>query len=159
MPPAAAPTRSHRFGALASSLLIAASLGPLAAWRPAGAAELLEMRLEGLQIPIHLDQLEAWNGQAGARIPSDNDLTPWLGLLDPVGRADLRRMLTAPLLRERSFGRQLLDTWAGGQLMGELGTLLTTPEGRSSTPMLQLTLRRLLEQHRDVSLLLSLIHI
>jgi predicted dienelactone hydrolase len=134
-------------------LLIGISLGPLATGRPAGAAELLEMRLEGLEIPIHLDQLEAWNGQAGARIPSDSDLTPWLGLLDPVGRADLRRMLTAPLLRERSFGRQLLDTWAGGQLMGELGTLLTTTEGRSSTPMLQLTLRRLLEQQRDVSLL------
>ncbi|MEI6617156.1 MAG: alpha/beta fold hydrolase [Cyanobium sp. ELA507] len=153
MAPAAAPPRSHRFGALAASLLIGVCWGPLAAGRPAGAAELLEMRLEGLEIPIHLDQLEAWNSQAGARIPSDNDLTPWLGLLDPVSRADLRRMLTAPLLRERSFGRQLLDTWAGGQLMGELGTLLTTTEGRSSTPMLQLTLRRLLEQHRDVSLL------
>ena len=153
MAPAAAPTRSHRFGALAFSLLIAAGFGPWAAGRPAGAAELLKMRLEGLEIPIHLDQLEAWNGQAGARVPSDNDLTPWLGLLDPTGRADLRRMLTSPLLREQSFGRQLLDTWAGGQLMGELGTLLTTPEGRSSTPMLQLTLRRLLEQRREISLL------
>jgi predicted dienelactone hydrolase len=153
MAPAAAATRSHRFGALAASLLIGASVGPLALERPAGAAEVLQLRLEGLEIPIHLDQLEAWNGQAGTRIPSDNDLTPWLGLLDPVGRADLRRMLSAPLLREQSFGRQLLDTWAGGQLMGELGTLLTTPEGRSSTPMLQLTLRRLLEQRREVSLL------
>ena len=98
MAPAAAPTRSHRFGALAFSLLIAAGFGPWAAGRPAGAAELLKMRLEGLEIPIHLDQLEAWNGQAGARVPSDNDLTPWLGLLDPTGRADLRRMLTSPLL-------------------------------------------------------------
>lgn len=153
MAPAAAPTRSHRFRALAFSLLIAAGFCPWAAGRPAGAAELLKMRLEGLEIPIHLDQLEAWNGQAGARVPSDNDLTPWLGLLDPTGRADLRRMLTSPLLREQSFGRQLLDTWAGGQLMGELGTLLTTAEGRSSTPMLQLTLRRLLEQRREISLL------
>ena len=153
MAPAAAPTRSHRFGALAFSLLIAVGFGPWAAGCPAGAAELLKMRLEGLEIPIHLDQLEAWNGQAGARVPSDNDLTPWLGLLDPTGRADLRRMLTSPLLQEQSFGRQLLDTWAGGQLMGELGTLLTTPEGRSSTPMLQLTLRRLLEQRREISLL------
>ena len=153
MAPAAAPTRSHRFRALAFSLLIAAGFCPWAAGRPAGAAELLKMRLEGLEIPIHLDQLEAWNGQAGARVPSDNDLTPWLGLLDPTSRADLRRMLTSPLLREQSFGRQLLDTWAGGQLMGELGTLLTTAEGRSSTPMLQLTLRRLLEQRREISLL------
>ena len=153
MAPAASPTRSHRFGALAFSLLIAVGFGPWAAGCPAGAAELLKMRLEGLEIPIHLDQLEVWNGQAGARVPSDNDLTPWLGLLDPTGRADLRRMLTSPLLQEQSFGRQLLDTWAGGQLMGELGTLLTTPEGRSSTPMLQLTLRRLLEQRREISLL------
>jgi len=153
MAPAASPPRSHRFGALAASLLIGACVGPLAAGRPAGAAELLEMRLEGLEIPIHLDQLEAWNGQAGAKIPSDNDLTPWLGLLDPRGRADLRRMLSAPLLRDRSFGRQLLDTWAGSQLMGELGNLLTTPDGHSSTQMLQFALRRLLEQHQAVSLL------
>ena len=120
---------------------------------PAAAAELLEMRLEGLEVPIHLDQLEAWRHQAGAEGDGENDLTPWLSLLDPGGRRDLRRMLGAPLLRERSFGRQLLDTWAGSQLLGELGGLLTTPEGRSSTGLLQQTLRRLLEQRREVSLL------
>lgn len=119
----------------------------------AHAAELLVVRLDGLQIPIHLDQLEAWQRQSEPAQANVNDLTPWLGLIDPVGRQDLRRMLGAPLLRERSFGRQLLDTWAGGQLMGELGSLLTTPEGRSSTGLLQQTLRRLLEQRREVSLL------
>jgi predicted dienelactone hydrolase len=148
----AASKRVQRLRALALSLLIGCALTPAAALRPAGAAELLEVRLDGLHIPIRLDQLEAWRNQ-GIPAGTANDLTPWLGLLDPAGRADLRRMLGAPLLRDRSFGRQLLDTWAGGQLMAELGTLLTTPEGRSSTPLLQLTLRRLLEQRREVSLL------
>lgn len=111
------------------------------------------MRLGGLEIPIHLDQLEAWRRQPGSGDPGDNDLSPWLTLLDPAGRQDLRRMLGAPLLRERSFGRQLLDTWAGGQLLGELGNLLTTPDGRSSTALLQQTLRRQLEYRREVSLL------
>ena len=62
-------------------------------------------------------------------------------------------MLRAPLLRDQSFGRQLLDTWAGGQLLEELGNLLTTSDGGSTTTLLQITLRRLLEQRREVTLL------
>ena len=111
------------------------------------------MRLDDLGIPIHLDQLEAWQRQAGPGGSGDNDLTPWLALLEGTARRDLRRMLGAPLLRERSFGSQLLDTWAGGQLMGELGNLLTTPDGRSTTPLLLQTLRGLLKTRPEVSLL------
>ncbi|MFZ9752632.1 MAG: alpha/beta fold hydrolase [Cyanobium sp.] len=135
-----------------ASLLIGSST-PLLGLAPVAAAEVVEMRLDDLGIPIHIDQLEAWQRHAGPSSSIDNDLTPWLGLLDGASRRDLRRMLGAPLLRERSFGRQLLDTWAGGQLMGELGNLLTTPDGRSTTPLLLKTLRKLLETRPEVSLL------
>jgi len=146
--------RSHRLRlrALAASLLIGGS-GAALPPQGAAAAELLGLRLDGLEIPIQLDQLEAWRRQNGLEGSPGNELAPWLTLLDPAGREDLRRMLGAPLLRERSFGLQLLDTWAGAQLMGELGTLLTTPDGRSSTPLLLQTLRRLLQQKQEVSLL------
>jgi hypothetical protein len=60
-------------------------------------------------------------------------------------------LLRAPLLRDRSFGRQLLDTWTGNQLLAELGGLLTSADGRSTTPLLQPTLRQLLAQGKPVT--------
>jgi len=117
------------------------------------AADLLQVRIENLQIPIHLDQLERWSRSGDASPPEENDLSPWLSLLEPRSRVELQRMLQAPLLRDRSFGRQLLDSWAGGPLLAELGNLLTTPEGTRTTSLLQTTLRSLLEQRRQVTLL------
>jgi predicted dienelactone hydrolase len=137
---------------LVASLLIGSG-APLPGLAPVAAAEVVEMRLDDLRIPIQLDQLETWQRQDHPGGSGDNDLTPWLALLDGADRRHLRRMLGAPLLRERSFGSQLLDTWAGGQLLGELGTLLTTPDGRSTTPLLLQTLRGLLQTRPEVSLL------
>jgi predicted dienelactone hydrolase len=76
----------------------------------------------------------------------------WFALLDGQSQRELRQLLRAPLLRDQSFGRQLLDSWAGSQLLAEVGGLLTTPDGQSTTPLLQMTLRRLLEERREVSL-------
>ncbi|MCX5948023.1 MAG: alpha/beta fold hydrolase [Cyanobacteria bacterium] len=141
------------------SLLLAAPW--LVLGRPAAAADLLNVRLDGLEIPIRLDQLAIWSreprrsrflasrgfGAAGA------DVAVWLELLEPDSRADLLRLLRAPLLRDRSFGRQLLDSWAGGQMLAELGDLLTTPEGQPTTALLQQTLQDLLRQQREVTAL------
>jgi predicted dienelactone hydrolase len=216
--------------------LLGAALVP-SPWtaRPAAAAELLEIQLEGLEIPVRLDQLEAWSGRepsladprgsgapslpsaapsaspapvsspsagtdssggsaggpprpasgpqgaitaAGSstampglsgpdgamdRLPTGNpawesqqpgsDLEVWLNLLEPESRHGLARLLRAPLLREQSFGSQLLDSWAGGQMLAEVGDLLTTPEGQSTAPQLRSTLRRLLHERREVTAL------
>jgi predicted dienelactone hydrolase len=153
MRPAPLITTGYRRRVALCSLLIGLVALPLAPPPPLRAAELLELRIDSLQIPIHLDQLAGWSRQGGAEGPSVGDLGPWLGLLDARSRADLKRILRAPLLRDQSFGRQLLDTWAGGQLLEELGNLLTTSDGGSTTTLLQITLRRLLEQRREVTLL------
>ena len=152
--------------ALSLSLASAFSLGAaLSLVAPVAAAESLQIQLEGLELPLSLDQLEAWSrrpmlsaGRPGAdplrpaqRSPGELDV--WLDLLDPASQASLRRLLQAPLLRDRSFGSQLLDSWAGGQLLDEVGDLLTTADGRSTTAMLQATLRQQLLQRRQVTLL------
>ncbi len=133
-----------------ASLLITLSAGP----RQARAAEVLELRLDGLELPIRLDQLEEWS-RRGPRSPRSvaggRELGAWLNLLGPARSRSLAQLLRAPLLRDRSFGRQLLDSWAGGPMLAEVGELLTTPDGRSTTPLLQVTLRRLLEQRREVT--------
>jgi len=154
MRPAPLTSTGHRRrGAICGVLIGLVALPFAPPPRPVLAAELLELRIDSLQIPIHLDQLAAWSRQGGGEGPLAGDLGPWLGLLDARSRADLQRMLRAPLLRDQSLGRQLLDTWAGGQLLAELGNLLTTSDGGSTTTLLQITLRRLLEQRREVTLL------
>jgi len=202
------------------SLLSAALLTPLLTVGPAAAAELLEIQLENLEIPLRLDQLEAWSrrepalaapespqapeapspptpaaqsgpipspslasgsdatvmttvgwqasaarspeaggvGNTGGVLTTDlpatgGDLEVWLNLLEPQSRRGLARLLQAPLLREQSFGSQLLDSWAGGQMLAEAGDLLTTPDGHSTAPQLLSTLRRLLRERREVTTL------
>ncbi|MCS5698304.1 alpha/beta hydrolase [Cyanobium sp. FGCU-52] len=130
---------------MAASLLVAL---PLAWGGRAGAAELLELRLDGLAIPIRLDQLEAWS--RGAREPAA-DLEVWLGLLEAGSREDLRALLKAPLLRDQSFGRQVLDSWAGSQMLATLGELLTSADGSSTTALLPVTLRELLARRQEVT--------
>lgn len=125
---------------------------------PLTAAEVLDIQLDSLRVPIPLAQLEAWSRQPpslGRRGPAEesSDVAAWFGLLDGQSQRELRQLLRAPLLRDQSFGRQLLDSWAGSQLLAEVGTLLTTPDGQSTTPLLQVSLRRLLEERREVSML------
>ncbi|MEB3322158.1 MAG: alpha/beta hydrolase [Synechococcaceae cyanobacterium] len=148
--PVPVPPRLHSITAALASLLIAAAGGR------AAAAEVLELRLDGLSVPIRIDQLEEWSRRAGQPVPhrrGRQEVGVWLDLLDPESRTALAGLLRTPLLRDRSFGRQLLDSWAGGPMLAEVGDLLTTPDGRSTSTLLQETLRRLLEERREVNAL------
>ena len=118
---------------------------------PVAAAEVLELRFDGLELPVNLEQLDGWTQSPAGRSGGGGDLAVWLDLLDPRSRQDLKILLRAPLLLDTSFGQQLLDSWAGSQMMARLGDLLTTADGRSTTAVLQTTLRRLLESRQDVS--------
>ena len=142
------PRRRHILG-LSLSLLIALPGALLPAGR-AAAAELLQLRFDGLDLPVRLDQLEAWSRRQRAE---SGDLAVWLDLLEPEARRDLRRLLRAPLLLDRSFGRQLLDSWAGGQMLEEVGELITSADGTSTSTLLQTTLRRLLQERQEVTAL------
>ena len=133
-------------GLLASLLIAVPGLATAA-----GAAEVLELRFDGLELPVNLDQLHGWSRSPSGRPGSGGDLAIWLDLLEPRSRQDLKVLLRAPLLRDTSFGQQLLDSWAGSQMLARLCDLLTTPDGSSTTAVLQTTLRRLLETRQDVS--------
>ena len=121
------------------------------AWMPVRAAEELVLQLDGLALPLDLVALEAWTRQPDQ---TGNDLGVWLNLLEPQSRLDLIGLLRAPLLRDRSFGLQLLNSWTGEQLLKEAGSLLTTgAASRSTAPLLLSSLRQLLEQQSSVSTL------
>ena len=131
-------------GSLLAGLLIAVQ-GPL----PLRAAERLEIRLDGLQLPLDLRELEAWS-----RDPQHphGDVGAWLDLLEPGRRQALLRLLRAPLLRDRSMARQLLESWAGQRLLASLGGVLSTEQGNAG-PMLYRAIGRLLQEQEQITAL------
>ncbi len=118
-------------------------LGPM----PARAAEQLEVQLDGLKLPIDLVELQAWT--ANPRQAS-GDLRVWLDLLDPAGREQLLRVLRAPLVQDRSFAQQFLDSWAGQRVLAELDDLIRTDQGAAG-PVLYQTLQDLLQVQDQVT--------
>jgi predicted dienelactone hydrolase len=124
------------------------SLGSIQAPAPGRAAEQLMLQGLGLKLPVEVGQLRAWsNGGAGG------ELGLWLSLLTADDQQHLRRLLTTPLLRQRSFGQQLLNSWVGEQLLQEIGDLLTTPDGLSTHGELVSSLNNLLARQRQVTAL------
>lgn len=127
---------------------IGALLASLLAGAPASAADQIQFRLDGLTVPVDLHELEAWSRDPAK---TNGDLTVWLSLLNPGDRRALARLLQAPLLKEPSFGVQLLRSRTGEPLVEALGDLLTTAKGDSTAPLLLSTLRRLLERQKQVN--------
>jgi hypothetical protein len=89
---------------------------------PARAAQELVVQLDGLTLPLDIDQLASWS-----RNPAQpqGDLGVWFDLLEPGSRQDLLRLLRAPLVQDRSLGRQLLESWAGEQVLGAMGEVIS----------------------------------
>ena len=106
---------------LASLLLGVVSLAP-----PAQAAQELLVQLDGLNLPLDIDQLATW-----ARNPAhpQGDQGVWLDLMEPGSRQDLLRLLRAPLVQDRSLGRQLIESWAGEQVLGAMGEVISGAGG------------------------------
>ncbi len=115
---------------------------------PARAAQQLVVRFDGLQLPIDLQELEAWSRDPRSQRGS---LAPWLQLLDPQARLGLARLLRAPLLRDRGFGMELLNSWTGTQMLREVGGLLRGPGDENTAPALLATLQRLFARQPVVS--------
>ncbi|MEY4298458.1 MAG: hypothetical protein RLZZ423_1637 [Cyanobacteriota bacterium] len=130
---------------LLGALLLVGLLPPA----PLRAAELLEIRLDGLVLPLDVGELEAWSRDPAR---TQGDLGAWLPLLDAPRRQALLRVLRAPLVRDRSMAQQLLQSWAGQRLLASAGGLLSTEQGNAG-PLLHSALTRLLRQRETVTTL------
>ena len=106
------------------------------------------VEFDGLALPIDLADLEAWT-----RTPTALHSTQaaWLYLLDAEARLGLIRLLQAPLLRDRSFGMELLNSWTGEQLLREVGTILQGEDGQNTAPQLMASLRLMFARQQEVS--------
>lgn len=122
---------------------------------PAHGAEQLDVRIDGVTLPVDLRQLEEWSRTPNRRL---DDLSVWMELLDPRSRQDLVRLLQAPLLRDRTLGQQLLQSWAGRRVVAEVGQLISTggessSGGGGSGELLLATMRDLLRHKAEVNAL------
>ena len=131
---------------LSTVLVLAAMAVP--APLPSRAAERLMLQGLGLRLPLDIQQLRDWSHGAEA-----GELGLWLRLLPPDQQQRLRGLLTLPLLRQRSFSLQVLNSWVGGQLLQEIGDLLTTDDGRSTHSELSAAIRGLLSRQGQVTAL------
>jgi predicted dienelactone hydrolase len=132
----------------------------LATLPPLRAAEELVVRLDGMQLPLPLSELETLAERrspgsesappAAGTLQTVTELEIWLRLLDPASRDTIVSLLRAPLIKERSFGRQLLRSWAGRQLIEELGDFIEV-DGVPGGPAVIVTLKRLLQEQPQVT--------
>ena len=111
----------------------------------------LEVSIDGIVLPLDVDELAGWVSSAEK---SRTELATWTQLLNNESREGLSRLLTAPVLTRRSFGQQLLRSWAARPLLEALGELIRL-EGGEPVDSLQVleTLEQLLIERAEVTTL------
>ncbi|MEC7391971.1 MAG: alpha/beta fold hydrolase [Cyanobacteriota bacterium] len=123
---------------------------------PVGSTERVEVKIDGLVLPVSVEELGAFvrSPTADPAQLSRSELSTWMGLLAPESRQGLIRLLKAPVLSRRSLGRQLLSSWGAGPLLDALGKLIRVEDGKRINRSLVLsTLEQLLERQATVSTL------
>lgn len=121
-------------------------LGLSGMW-PLKAAEQLEVQLDGMVIPITIEDLTEWGNLSGE---DHSELGIWLRLLDRKSREALQKLLQAPLLSNRSMARQMLRSWAGLKLLDEISDLVLI-DGDSRGTIFLNTLERLLNEQSHIT--------
>jgi len=118
---------------------------------PVRAAERLEVSIEGVVLPVDVDDLRAWVSSAGTE---RRELGPWLQLLDDESRSGVVQLLQAPVLTRSSFGEQILRSWAAGPLLDAIGDVVRLIDGdRIGSEVVLGTLEELLKTRARVSTL------
>lgn len=92
------------------------------------------MQVGGLELPLELSQLEDWVRNPAGR----SELEPWFNLLDPATRRDLATLLRRPFPVRGDQAAPLLDSWAGRQLLRQLGRVLRPTQGDPAPVLLDL---------------------
>ncbi len=140
------PTRGWAERGLCCSLVVSL-LAPLAAPQRLRAAEQLEVRFDGVVIPVEINDLVTWARSGGE---SNTELGIWLDLMEPSSRKGVLDLLRAPLITDRSMARQMLQSWAGRRLVDQVADLVQVDDDTVGVTVLS-TLERLLNRQPQVN--------
>ena len=100
--------------------MISLMLGALSP-RPARTASELVVRLDGMDLPLSINDLGGWlRGEERG----STELSVWLNLLEQESRQGVIDLLKAPLINDRSMARQILNSWAGRRLLDQVSDLV-----------------------------------
>ncbi|MDP7994133.1 MAG: alpha/beta hydrolase [Synechococcus sp. SP2 MAG] len=115
--------------------------------RPLWAASQLEVQIDGTVIPFSIGDLAQWARSDGRH---RSELSNWFSLLTPESRAGVLELLQAPVILDRSMARQLLNSWAGRQLLDQIADLVRVDDDTEGVIVRQ-TINELLTRQQQVS--------
>jgi pimeloyl-ACP methyl ester carboxylesterase len=111
------------------------------------AASQLEVQIDGTVIPFSIGDLAKWARSDGRH---RSELSTWFSLLAPESRAGVLELLQAPVILDRSMARQLLNSWAGRQLLDQIADLVRVDDDTEGVIVRQ-TINDLLTRQQQVS--------
>ena len=115
--------------------------------RPLWAASQLEVQIDGTVNPFSIGDLAKWARSDGRH---RSDLNTWFSLLAPESRAGVLELLQAPVILDRSMARQLLNSWAGRQLLDQIADLVMVDDDTEGVIVRQ-AINELLTQQQQIS--------
>ena len=115
--------------------------------RPLWAASQLEVQIDGTVIPFSISDLSKWARTDGRH---RSELSTWFSLLAPESRAGVLQLLQAPVILDRSMARQLLNSWAGRQVLDQVADLVRVDDDTEGVIVRQ-TINELLTRQQQVS--------
>ena len=117
--------------------------------RPARTASELVVRLDGMDLPLSINDLGGWlRGEERG----SSELSVWLNLLEEKSRQGVIDLLKAPLINDRSMARQILNSWAGRRLLDQVSDLVMVDDDATGQTV-QVTLESLLDKRAQVTTL------
>ena len=117
--------------------------------RPARTASELVVRLDGMDLPLSINDLGGWlRGEERG----SSELSVWLNLLEEDSRQGVVELLKAPLINDRSMARQILNSWAGRRLLDQVSDLVLVDDDATGQTV-QVTLESLLDKRAQVTTL------
>jgi len=111
------------------------------------AASQLEVQIDGTVIPFSIGDLALWARSDGRH---RSELSNWFSLLAPESRVGVLELLQAPVILDRSMARQLLNSWAGRQLLDQIADLVRVDDDTEGVIVRQ-TINELLTRQQQVS--------
>ena len=115
--------------------------------RPLWAASQLEVQIDDTIIPFSIGDLALWARSDGRH---RSELSTWFSLLTPESRAGVLELLQAPVIVDRSMARQLLNSWAGRQLLDQIADLVRV-DADTEGGIVRQTINDLLTRQQQVS--------